>query len=101
MLRKKTVTGCDIAVRRWLVEPKGDVWPKEPAPPAAPKIHAEQWDALNRYTPTADMPYRQKTSSERTLKLRAWTDQLVVFGAAPKGGKTAAVCLSFQATCKI
>jgi len=82
---------------QWLLAQKTMVVPKSPIALAI-NYTLNQWEALNRYHTDGDL-HIDNNLSERTLKLIGVGRLNWLFIGSDNGGKTAAVCFSFTATC--
>ena len=97
-LRQRLSAPVMEKLHRYLLEIREEVLPKSPAAQAV-RYTLNQWDALTRYLQDGDLEI-DNGATERANRDGAIGRANGTFFGSDKGGKTAAVLLSFLALCK-
>jgi transposase len=97
-LRQKEAVPILEKFKEWLLEQKPHVLPKSPIGEAI-GYTLSNWEALNRYTEDGDLAI-DNNRAERMLRAWAIGRGNWLFFGSDRGGRTAAILMSFIATCK-
>jgi hypothetical protein len=85
-------------LHKYLLEIRDDVLPKSPAAKAV-RYALNQWEALSRFLEDGDLEIDNGATERANRDIAIGRGNWTFFGS-DNGGKTAAVLLSFIATCK-
>jgi transposase len=97
-LRQRLSVPVMAKLHKYLVEIRDEVLPKSPAAKAV-RYALNQWDALSRFLEDGDLEIDNGATERANRDIAIGRGNWTFFGS-DNGGKTAAVLLSFVATCK-
>jgi transposase len=97
-LRKRLSAPVMAKLHKYLLELRDQVLPKSPAASAV-RYALNQWEALSRYLEDGDLEIDNGATERANRHIAVGRGNWTFFGS-DNGGKTAAVLMSFIATCK-
>jgi hypothetical protein len=97
-LRQRLSAPVMAKLHKYLIEIRDEVLPKSP-PARAVRYALNQWDALSRFLEDGDLEIDNGATERANRDIAIGRGNWTFFGS-DHGGKTAAVLLSFIATCK-
>ena len=97
-LRKRLSAPVMAKLHKYLLELRDQVLPKSPAASAV-RYALNQWEALSRYLEDGDLEIDNGATERANRHIAIGRGNWTFFGS-DNGGKTAAVLMSFIATCK-
>lgn len=97
-LRQRLSNPVMAKLHKYLLEIRDDVLPKSPAAKAV-RYALNQWEALSRFLEDGDLEIDNGATERANRDIAIGRGNWTFFGS-DNGGKTAAVLLSFIATCK-